>query len=72
MAKKAAQKKRWRVYGIVTGSKYLGEFEAETAEQAEQMAMDESGFVSLCHQCAEECEDPEIHACESFEVTDDN
>lgn len=66
-----AKKKRWRVYGIVTGSKYLGEFEAETAEEAEQMAVNENGYVSLCHQCADECEDPEIHNCEVVEVEEE-
>jgi hypothetical protein len=53
---------KWRVYGIVTGSKYLGEFEAKTKEEAEQLAIDsELASVTMCYQCAEECEDPEIH-----------
>lgn len=53
--------KRWSVVGVVKGSKYLGEFEAATAEEAVQMALEsDAAWVSLCHQCSGECEDPEI------------
>ena len=52
--------KKYRAYGIVTGSKYLGEYEADSPEEAEEMALNKSN-VFLCHQCADECEDPEIH-----------
>ena len=68
MAKKKAKLKKWKVFGVVTGTKYLGEFEAATAEEAEQMAINDNGHVSLCHQCADECEDPEIHTCDVTEV----
>lgn len=48
---------KFRVYGIATGSKYLGEFEAETAEEAEEMAANsEHNSVCLCHQCSDELE----------------
>ena len=51
---------KFRVSATVTGSKYIGEFEAATAEEAEQMAYDSGeASISLCHQCASECEDPE-------------
>lgn len=60
--------KRWRVYGIVTGSKFLGEYEAETADQAEDMALRENGSVHLCHQCDAECDDAQIYEVEVVEV----
>lgn len=57
-------KKKWSVTGVVVGSKYLGVFEAETKEEAEQMALEsEKAYCSLCHQCTDECEDPEIDRC---------
>lgn len=53
--------KKWRVYGAVQGSKYLGEIEAETKEEAEKKAWDlDECCVCLCHHCSAECEDPEI------------
>lgn len=49
---------KWNVTGVVTGGKYLGEYEAETAEQAIATAlMLEGGGISLCNQCSGECED---------------
>lgn len=54
---------KYRVHGKVVGGKYLGEFEAATPEEAEEMAIEENGGVSLCHQCADECEDPEVVEC---------
>ncbi len=54
---------KYRVVGTVVGGKYLGEFEADSAELAEEMAMDEhGGNISLCHQCSGECEDGEVTA----------
>lgn len=51
----------YRAVGSVGGSKYLGEFEAATKEEAEAMAWDsEEASVSLCHQCSDECSDGEI------------
>lgn len=54
---------KFRVYGVFTGSRYLGEFEAETAEAAEQLAA-ESGenHVCLCHQCSSEIELDDVSA----------
>lgn len=52
---------KWSVTGSVVGSKYLGEVEASNAEDAEQVAWDTLDIVSsMCHQCSDECEDPEI------------
>lgn len=52
---------RYRVNGHVSGGKYLGVFEAETPEEAVKMALEsEEAWVSLCHQCAGQCEDPQV------------
>jgi hypothetical protein len=63
------KKKTFSVYGVVTGSKYLGRFEANTKEEAIKLASGEAS-VSLCHQCSDECEDPEIHEIVAEEVND--
>lgn len=53
---------RYRVRGTVIGTKYLGEFEANSEEEAVELALNsEEACVSLCHQCSGDCEDPEIH-----------
>ena len=52
---------RYACYGLVSGSKYLGEVEAENEAQAEEKAWNlDSSFVSLCHHCSGQIEDPEI------------
>lgn len=46
---------KYHVYGIFSASKYLGEFEANSQEEAEEMAAESPGnYASLCHQCAKE------------------
>ena len=50
---------KWAVFGKVVGSKYIGSYEAETAEEAIELAQKDA-YVSLCHQCSGECEDPEV------------
>ena len=52
---------KYRATATVTGSKYLGEFEAPSAAEAERMAREsDEASVSLCHQCTDEVEDPEV------------
>lgn len=52
---------KYRVHAAIGGSKYLGEFEAATPEDASRMAIEsDSGRVSLCHQCSDQCEDPDV------------
>lgn len=52
---------KYRVYGSVVATKYIGEFEAGTKEEAERMAWDsEECWVSVCHQCSSDVSDPEI------------
>ena len=58
---------RWSVVGKVIGSKYLGTFEAETAEEAIDKALGENGSVNLCHKCSSECEDGEVVDAEAEE-----
>lgn len=54
---------KFRCFGTVAGSKYLGEVEAEDAEQAEQLAYDlASCYVKLCHQCKSEVEGAEVQS----------
>lgn len=60
---------KFRVYGSVVASKYLGIFEADTKEQAEEMAIKQAS-VSVCHQCSNECTDPEIDEVTAEEVAD--
>ena len=52
---------KYRATGTVTGGKYLGEFEAPSAAEAERMAWEsDEASVSVCHQCGAEVEDPEV------------
>lgn len=54
---------KFRVHGKVTGSAYMGEFEADTPEEAMAIANDEHGGpVSMCHHCSNKCEDAETEA----------
>lgn len=51
---------KFDVWAKVSGTKYLGQFEAATKEAAEELALEsDAAGVSLCHQCSPECEDPE-------------
>lgn len=46
---------KFSVYGTFTATKYLGDFEADTQEQAIELALDsDTNHASLCHQCARE------------------
>jgi len=62
--------KTYRVHGLVKGGKYLGEYEANSKEEAIEMALNSNeAHVSMCHQCSDQCEDPMIE--EAFAETDD-
>ena len=67
-------KKTYSVTAAVVGSKWVGDYEAETGEEAIQKAY-EHAHVSLCHECASECEDPSIEhmtaECGDEVVTDE-
>ncbi len=45
----------------------MGVFKAKTEEEAIEKAS-RNCFVSLCHQCSDECEDAEIHNFDVVEV----
>lgn len=60
--------KKWSVVASVVGSKFLGIFEAETKEEAEDMGIvSDAASINLCHQCSDECEDAEIDSVEAEE-----
>jgi hypothetical protein len=41
--------------------KYLGEVEADSEDEAKEKAWElDTCYVSFCHQCADQAEDPEI------------
>lgn len=53
--------KNYNVYAKVVGSKWIGVIEAENEEEAIQIGVHhENCYVSLCHQCASECDDLEV------------
>lgn len=59
---------KYHVVGTVHGSKYLGEYEAESAEEAVEMALAEKGGpISLCHHCSQECEDGNVESATADE-----
>lgn len=64
--------KTFRIYGLATVSKYLGEVQAETAEEAKDKAYDELSdamHFSICHRCSHEMGDtPEITDVEVEEI----
>lgn len=53
---------KFNVYATITGYAYLGEVEAENAEEAQRIAEDEhlEASISLCHQCSRKMDDPTI------------
>lgn len=54
---------KYNVTATVVGSKYLGEFEADSPDEAAEMARNSTAAsIGFCHQCAEHCEDPEVTA----------
>lgn len=59
MAKK--QLKKWSINAAVHGSKHLGVVEAATMEEAIAKGWElDTAYSSMCHQCGNECQDPEI------------
>lgn len=52
---------KYSVSGTVVGGKYLGVVTADNVEQAEELGWNHlECYVSLCHQCVDECENAEI------------
>lgn len=63
------KKKRWRAYGSVGASTYIGVVEADTKEEAIEKAFDQAD-VGVCHQCSHSISDPEVTEVEVEEVPD--
>ncbi len=61
---------KYRVTGVVIGSKYLGEFEAATEDDAIELALGTVGSCVLCNQCTSECDDPSIESGYAEEVAE--
>ena len=62
--------KTFSVCAVVVGSKFIGHFghfQAESEAKAIEMAWKEAD-VSLCHQCASECEGAEVEELRAEEV----
>lgn len=53
---------KYHVHAAVTGSAYLGLFEANSPEEAKEKAEAEHELGNLCHQCSRHCEDPQYEA----------
>ena len=52
---------KYRIYGTVTGSKYIGEVEADSKEEAEEKAWEKlDTSICLCWECSREIKDPEV------------
>ncbi len=64
---------KYSINAAVIGSKHLGVIEAPSAERALKMsyALDEA-YVSVCHHCASQIEDPEIDSVSACNVEDDS
>jgi hypothetical protein len=53
--------KTYTCYAKVVATKWLGEVEAESAIEALKLANDlDTCYVSVCHQCSEQVDSPEI------------
>lgn len=50
---------RYSVSGAVHGSTWIGEYDANTPEEAIELAYNDAG-ISLCHECARKISDPEV------------
>lgn len=63
--------RKWNVYGHVQAGKYLGVFKAATAEEAVALALNsDAASCSVCHQCANDVEDPEVTDASAEEVVE--
>lgn len=61
--------KKYDVYAKVCGSKYFGEYEAESPEEAIEMAEEEEGCnISLCLSCADQVELGDLYDFEAVEA----
>ena len=62
---------KFSVYALYTASRHIGEFVAETADEAEVLADKEGDFsVSICHQCSREIDIGDCYKTEVEEITE--
>lgn len=59
--------KSYSVYGVISATKELGIYEANSKEEAEEMARKEAK-VSLCSMCSNEIERPRINIVVAQEI----
>lgn len=56
----------YRVCGKVSGGKYLGDFEADSAEEAVEKALNsEDVYIQLCLEYSRQCENVECQDAEA-------
>jgi len=63
--------KKYRVYGLMTASVLLGEYEAEDSEAAIKLAEEDDNanwMPTICHQCSHEVELNEIYETDAVEA----
>lgn len=63
--------KKYTIIGIVETGKWLGMIEANSEEEALEIAekdknIQNNSYISLCHQCANELDDPQITELRAF------
>jgi len=52
---------KYNVYAEIRGSKFVGTVEAANEEEARERGWElDDCYVSICHQCSNEIDDPEI------------
>ncbi len=51
--------KTWTVTGTVVAGTFVGEYEAETGQEAIEQAWADA-YVGICHHCAQRISDPEV------------
>jgi hypothetical protein len=60
---------KFAVYGVATASKFLGEYEAETQDEAIEMARVEGDYsFHTCHQCARHVDIGDIYEEQAEEI----
>lgn len=60
---------KYSVYGIMTASKFVGEYEANSEEEAKEKAQETGDcHVSLCWQCSHEVDVGDIYEYQAEEA----
>lgn len=62
---------KYRVYSLMTAAVLAGEYEADSKEEAINMAENDSNAVTyafLCHQCSHEVEIGDVYEFEAEEI----